>query len=183
VKGSAAAVQNGRRMDAIRNAVPDDVPAIARVHVDAWRTSYTKMLPSTVLDNLSYEERERSWREIVGAHDIRRVIVAEHPDAGIVGFAACGPNRSGDPRYPGELYAIYLLASHRGVGLGRALFEAVATYLGEQDLTPFVIWVIAGDVPTDRFYLRHGGTRVASQPTVVDGADAYEHAYGFLLPD
>jgi GNAT superfamily N-acetyltransferase len=168
-------------MDVIRTAEPADVPAIARVHVDAWRTSYTKMLPSTVLENLSYEERERSWREIVGARDIRRVIVAEHKDAGIVGFAACGPNRSGDPRYPGELYAIYLLAEHRGLGLGRSLFEAVSTYLAKQDLAPFVIWIIAGDTTIDRFYLRLGGRRVASQPTVVDGADAYEHAYGFLL--
>jgi hypothetical protein len=26
-----------------------------------------------------------------------------------------------------------------------------------------------------------GGRRVASQPTVVDGIDAYEHAYGFAI--
>jgi GNAT superfamily N-acetyltransferase len=166
----------------IRRATVADVPAIARVHVDAWRTSYTKLLPSTVLDNLSYEQREGLWREIVGAGDIRRVIVADEEKAGVVGFAACGPNRSGDPRYPGELYAIYLLAEHRGEGRGRAMFDAVVAYLEGEALTPFVLWVIAGDATIDQFYERLGGVRVASQPTVIDGADAYEHAFGFKLP-
>ena len=164
---------------AIRPAVIGDAPAIARVHVDAWRTSYTKQLPSTVLENLRYEDRERMWHDFVAARDIRRVFVATSAANEIVGFAACGPNRTGDPRYPGELYAIYLLAAERGSGRGRALFEAVGTYLRSQGLTPFQLWVIAGDATIDRFYEKLGGRIVASQPTVVDGVDAYEHAYGF----
>ena len=165
----------------VRPATIDDVAAIARVHVDAWRTSYTKLLPSTVLDNLNYDEREQLWRDLIGAHDIRRVVVAMDDAGGgeVVGFAACGPNRTADPRYPGELYAIYLLAEHRGVGHGRQLFEAVVTYLRAQALTPFQIWILAGDDDVDRFYRALGGRRVASQPTVVNGADVYEHAYGF----
>jgi GNAT superfamily N-acetyltransferase len=168
----------------IRKAVPADVPAIARVHVDAWRTAYTKVLPSSVLDNLSYEQREVLWRDIVGAADIRRVFVAvDDTENRIVGFAACGPNRSADPRYPGELYAIYLLAEHRGAGIGRALFDEVTVYLRSEALTPFQIWVISGDDTIDHFYENLGGRRVASQPTVVDGADAYEHAYEFARND
>ena len=98
-------------------------------------------------------------------------------------FAACGPNRSADPRYPGELYAIYLLAEHRGAGIGRALFDEVTGYLRGEALTPFQIWVISGDDTIDHFYENLGGRRVASQPTVVDGADAYEHAYEFARND
>ena len=168
----------------IRKAVLSDVAAIARVHVDAWRTAYTKVLPSTVLDNLSYEQREVLWRDIVGAADIRRVFVAvDETDDRVVGFAACGPNRSADPRYPGELYAIYLLAEHRGAGIGRALFDEVTGYQRGAALTPFQIWVISGDDTIDHFYENLGGRRVASQPTVVDGADAYEHAYEFARND
>ena len=165
----------------IRSAGLDDVPAIARVHVDAWRTDYTKLLPSTVLDNLRYDEREKLWSEMVGAHDIRRVFVVVDDASEVVGFAACGPNRAADPRYPGELYAIYLLASSRGTGQGRALFDATATYLREQALTPFQLWVFAGNDPIDRFCSALGGRRVASQPTVVAGQVAYEHAYGFSM--
>jgi len=88
-----------------------------------------------------------------------------------------------DPRYPGELYAIYLLAEHRGAGIGRALFDEVTGYLRGEALTPFQIWVISGDDTIDHFYENLGGRRVASQPTVVDGADAYEHAYEFARND
>ncbi len=158
-----------------------DAPAIARVHVDAWRTAYTKLLPSTVLDNLRYDEREKLWREMLGAHDIRRVFVALDGSNDVIGFAACGPNRAADPRYPGELYAIYLLAEHRGDGQGRALFDATSAYLREQALTPFQLWVLAVSDEIDRIVIAFGGRRVASQPTVVDGIDAYEHAYGFAI--
>jgi GNAT superfamily N-acetyltransferase len=165
----------------VRPATLADAAAIARIHVDAWRTSYTKLLPSTVLDNLSYDERERLWRDLIGARDIRRVVVAIDDEVSeeVVGFAACGPNRTADPRYPGELYAIYLLAEHRAHGHGRALFDAVLAYLASQSLTPFQIWVLAGNDDIDQFYTALGGRRVASQPTVIAGAEAIEHAYGF----
>ncbi len=170
-----------KRAGVIRSAVLDDAPAIARVHVDAWRTAYTKMLPSTVLDNLRYDEREKLWREMIGAHDIRHVFVAVDVANEVIGFAACGPNRAADPRYPGELYAIYLLAEHRGDGHGRDLFDATAAYLRRQALTPFQLWVLAGSEEIDRIAAALGGRRVASQPTVVDGVDAYEHGYGFAI--
>ena len=163
----------------IRPAGLDDVPAIARVHVEAWRTSYTKLLPSTVLDNLREDEREVLWREMVGAHDIRRVFVAVGDAGDVIGFAACGPNRTADPRYPGELYAIYLLAARRGAGYGRALFEATAGYLREEALVPFQFWIFAGSDEIERFCISLGGRRVATQPTVIAGEDVYEHAFGF----
>jgi ribosomal protein S18 acetylase RimI-like enzyme len=165
----------------IRPAGPADVPAIARIHADAWRTSYTKVLPSTVREDLSLAEREAYWRDFVGARDIRRVFVSLNDGNDVVGFASCGPNRTADPRYPGELYAIYLLARYRGSGRGRALFDAVRTYLQGQELTPFQLWVLAGNENVDRLYEKLGGRRVASHPTVVDGADVYEHAYAFAL--
>ena len=30
----------------IREATPDDVPGIARVHVDTWRTAYVDIVPA-----------------------------------------------------------------------------------------------------------------------------------------
>ncbi len=165
----------------IRPAMLDDVPAIARVHVDAWRTAYTRLLPSTVLDDLSYEQRETMWRAFVGARDIRKVFVV-HEATDVIGFAACGPNRTADPRYPGELYAIYLLADKRGGGHGRALFDATSTYLRAEALWPFAFWVFAGNTAVDRFCNSLGGRRFASQPTVVAGEVTYEHAYGFGSP-
>jgi GNAT superfamily N-acetyltransferase len=165
----------------VRAARLEDVPAIARAHVDAWRTSYTDLLPRAVLDNFDYEESAKYWRAIIGGRDIRFVAVAVDDDESVVGFASCGPNRVPDPDFPGELYAIYLLEDSRGAGFGRMLFDAVDQYLRRQDLVPFELWVVAGNEVAEQFYIALGGKRVASQPGTMRGAEIREHAYGFAL--
>ncbi|HEY2147195.1 MAG TPA: GNAT family N-acetyltransferase [Pirellulales bacterium] len=106
----------------IRAAGVDDAAAIARVHVDAWRTTYVGTVPEEYLDGLSYDEREQSWRE--GLADRARpefTLVAENDQRAVVGFATGGPEREGNTVYRGELHAIYLLADSRRVGIGRRL--------------------------------------------------------------
>lgn len=168
-------------MNTVRPARLEDVPAIARAHVEAWRTSYTDLLPRVVLDNFDYDESVKYWRGIIGGRDIRFVAVAVADDESVVGFASCGPNRVPDPDYPGELYSIYLQAGHRGAGFGRLLFNEVDAYLRRQDLVPFELWVIAGNEVAEGFYVALGGKRVASQPGTLRGAEIREHAYGFAL--
>lgn len=41
----------------VREATNIDVPAIAKVQVDSWRTTYKGILSEDVLKNLSYEKR------------------------------------------------------------------------------------------------------------------------------
>jgi ribosomal protein S18 acetylase RimI-like enzyme len=168
-------------VNTVRPARLDDVPAIARAHVDAWRASYTDLLPRAVLDHFDSDESAKYWRGIIGGRDIRYVAVAVTGDDSVVGFASCGPNRVPDPDYPGELYSIYLLAAHRGAGFGRMLFNAVDQYLRHQQLTPFQLWVVAGNDVAESFYQALGGRRVASQPGTMRGAEIREHAYGFAL--
>jgi hypothetical protein len=93
----------------VREAVPADACAIARVHVDSWRTTYRGIVPDSVLSQLSYEEREPMWQGILDAAEGQAFVYVAVDESGqIVGFASGGPERSGDPDYKGELYAIYI---------------------------------------------------------------------------
>lgn len=168
-------------MSLVRAATLDDVPAIARAHVEAWRTSYTDLLPRTVLDNFDFEQSSAFWRKLIGARDIRHVAVAVSVAGDVVGFASCGPNRVPDPDYPGELYSIYLLDGHRGAGLGRMLFAEVEDYMRREALAPFQLWIVAGNEAAEAFYIALGGKRVASQPGTLRGAEIREHAYAFAM--
>jgi GNAT superfamily N-acetyltransferase len=168
-------------VSSVRAATLDDVPAIARAHVEAWRTSYTDLLPRVVLDNFNFDDSANFWRDLIRSRGIRHVEVADDHDGAVAGFASCGPNRVPDPDYPGELYSIYLVDGHRGEGLGRMLFNAVSDYLRKQDLVPFQLWVVAGNDVAEGFYQALGGKRVASQPGTLRGAEIREHAYGFAL--
>ena len=49
----------------IREATMAKVAAIARVHVESWRTTYKGLLPDDYLANLTYEQHEPRWREIL----------------------------------------------------------------------------------------------------------------------
>ena len=43
----------------VRDARPEDVPAIARIHVESWKTTYPGLMPEAYLNDLTLEGRER----------------------------------------------------------------------------------------------------------------------------
>lgn len=62
----------------IRQAVFEDAAAIARVHVDSWRTAYKGVIKEEVLAGLSVEQRTTNWqRQLDPALDQTAVYVAE----------------------------------------------------------------------------------------------------------
>ena len=163
----------------LRDAGPHDAAGIACVHVESWRTTYRGIVPDTFLDALSYEQREQVWSGMLTESAAGTfALVAEGERGAIVGFASAGPERGGDPIFRGELYAIYLLASHQRQGIGRRLFQAVVSRLANRGLPSLLIWVLA-DNPSRAFYERLGGKLVRSQPIEIEGEAFQEVAYGW----
>lgn len=163
----------------IRQAVVADAAAIARVHVESWRTTYHGIVPDDYLANLSYERRATYWASELNKPDNPHVIfVAEDDQGEVVGFASGGPEREADPVYTGELYAIYLLADRQQAGVGRRLVQAVASHLVEAGFTTMLVWVLAAN-PSRGFYERLGGRYVRSKFVTMAGVELEEVAYGW----
>ena len=161
----------------IREARPEDAPALARVQVDTWRTTYRGIIPDEHLAGLSYERREERWREILS--DPAGInYVAETGSGEVVGLASGGPERDGDPLYRGEVYALYLLEPHQGRGIGRELFRVLAEHLRQEGLTGVLVWALA-DNPFCAFYERLRGTRVREKNVTIGGRPLVEVAYGW----
>jgi L-amino acid N-acyltransferase YncA len=164
----------------IRMATVADVAAIARVHVESWRTTYKGIVPDDFLANLTYEQREPLWRQVLSeSAGLSLVYVAEDADGQIVGFASGGPERSGDTVYAGELYAIYLLDDWKRRGIGRQLTVTLVTQLVQAGFASLLIWVLAEN-PSRRFYEALGGQQVREQPVTIGGVQLIEVAYGWL---
>jgi GNAT superfamily N-acetyltransferase len=162
-----------------RPATPDDAAAIARVHVDSWRTTYAHLLPQSFLGSLSYDERESSWARALGDHESKEfTYVAEHPAEGIVGFATGGPERSGITDYSSELMAIYLLRAAQRMGIGRQLVSSIARHLSESGHRAMMVWVLA-DNPSRAFYERLGAEPVAEKLIEWAGVQLIEVALGW----
>ncbi len=82
-------------MTNIRPATAMDADAIAKVHVTAWRESYSGLVPDLVLDALSVSSRAERWRRILSETPRQPNFVAEQENTlvGDVMARECGPPR------------------------------------------------------------------------------------------
>jgi ribosomal protein S18 acetylase RimI-like enzyme len=144
----------------LRNAAPADAPAIARIHVQTWRSAYLGIIPATVLESLSIERRNQSWEKYLhenphGALVVERAGVV----VGWISFGPCRDEGDGEARQA-EIYALYIDVAYQRAGLGRALMTAAERALTDLLLaaTRLSLWVLARNEPTRRFYERLGYT-------------------------
>jgi len=162
----------------IRQAKTEDAASIAKVHVDSWRTTYKGIVSEEYLASLSYQDRENFWRERLSASDNSCFVLVAEDGENIIGFAAGGPERSGDINFSGELSAIYLLENYQSKGIGSQLFKAVAMRLLQIGIKTMMVWVLAEN-PSKRFYESLGGKHIYEKVITIDEVELKEVAYGW----
>jgi L-amino acid N-acyltransferase YncA len=144
---------------AVRAARAGDVPEIARIQVDTWRTAYKRFLPPSVLDALDPGAAAEAWTAALEAPPPYRVLVAtEGPTT--VGFAAVGPSAEEDAG-AGEAAVSALLVEPRWGrrGHGSRLLAAAVDHLRQDGLGTLVAWVPEGDRASAAFYESAGWER------------------------
>lgn len=127
----------------VRPAGPDDVPAIARVFLDARAAAVPVMPPPVhpLEEVLAYHHERLAARE--------ELWVAEVAEAG----SESGREVVGYCHVVGDwLDALYVAPERAGQGVGSALLDLV------KSLRPdgFALWVFVSNEPARRFYRRHG---------------------------
>jgi GNAT superfamily N-acetyltransferase len=158
---------------AIRAAGLDDAGAIAQVHVESWRTTYTGIVSDAYLAGLDVMLRTKLWNERLQSGSL--VFVAEW-DGRVVGFADGGPNREAVGECDAELYAIYLLRDAQKRGMGAGLLRAMATGLLERNFKSMAVWVLEQN-RSRSFYEKTGAHMAASKVIEIGGAKLMEVAY------
>jgi ribosomal protein S18 acetylase RimI-like enzyme len=139
----------------VRAAVASDAEAIARVHVDAWRETYSGILAEHRFSQEALSKRRRFWTAYLAvAPQPGRTVVAGR-DGSVVGFANSGVAQGPDaehgfaPVRALHLFSIYLLADAHGSGLGQAMLDAVLSH------DPAQLWVLRGNHRAVAFYKRN----------------------------
>ena len=111
----------------IREATRSDANGISKVHVDCWRSTYDGLVPADFLADLSYQESEKFWSDLLIDSNMPGFVYVAVNEAGqIVGYIAGGPEREGNRLYGGELYSIYILKDFQRQGIGRNLIAAAS---------------------------------------------------------
>ena len=168
-------------MISIRTAQVTDAAAIARVHVDTWRTAYAGLLPAESLAGLSYDQREQRWQMILTESPHRHLtFVATTPQAEVIGFVGGGPEQSGELGCDGELYALYLRQEYHGQRLGKRLVRHLAQQMVDQGFRSLALWVLE-DTPARGFYAALGGQQLTTKTEMFGETAVVEVAY--VWPD
>lgn len=164
----------------IRQANVEDALAIAKVHIETWRTTYKGILSEEYLARFSLQERENRWQKMLdtAAKDNHFTYVAEDLNKQIVAFADGGKERTNDPIYKSEIYAIYILEAYQRRGLGRALVRTLVKKFDELGVNSMLVWVLK-DNPACQFYGALGGQKVRSKQIEIEGSMLDEIAYGW----
>lgn len=156
----------------IRAATPEDARSIATITVLGWRAAYRGLMPDSVLDALSVDDRTRSWTRVIAAPESAEQRVWLLSGAkGPIGFASVGPSRDPDAEHEtSELYAIYLEPDHIGHGHGARLFGHVIQDLAKRGSRALTLWALDGNVRADRFYRSMGMSPNGEKIETVRGA-------------
>lgn len=158
----------------IRTARPDDAGAIAQVYVETWRNAYAGLVPNEVLVGMAEPRQRRQWKTQISSGDM--VLVADHPDYGIVGMGSCGPCREKRFVGSGEIYTLYVLPEWQEEGHGKDLLTAMLRVLCSSGFDGAVLWVLSSN-PSRFFYEAMGGQQVAQREEYLWQTVLHELAY------
>lgn len=161
----------------VRPATEADAADVAHVHVTTWQQAYDGLLPATLLDNLSVEQRTHWWAEFLADVPARNTVLVAVVDGRVVGFVGVCPTRDEDldPYTTGEVAAIYLLRPWWDRGIGAQLITAAEEALVGHGFTDATLWALADNDRARTFYERRGW--------VPDGGERTEDLHGRLVPE
>jgi ribosomal protein S18 acetylase RimI-like enzyme len=162
----------------IRAATPADAAAIARVHRETWRTTYTGILPLDVIERQAGRRSEDLWHaRLTDRPSLAATWIAER-DGQAIGFASCGPARHLLEGLEAEIYALYVLQPRQRQGAGRELVRACARHFVRHGLFGFYLWVLKAN-RARLFYEALGGEELGEKSERLGLHSFAEIAYGW----
>lgn len=161
----------------------DDADKIAETHITSWQTAYRGMIPDSILDNLSIENRTKYWEEAIELQK-SNMLVYEHNQR-VVGFINFGPSRDKDVGKTeiAEIYAIYLAPHAYRQGYGSKLLNTSLGLIRQQSFKKVSLWVLAQNTAAQKFYQAHGFSATGKNKTdfFKDGTQMNETQYLLTL--
>lgn len=149
----------------IRPAHVADAPAIACIHVEAWKTAYRSIFPEAFLSTLSLEKRTASWEQQLSGKTTA-VLLAE-TSTGIAGWIAGGDERGTTTEGQSEIHALYVAPAQWRRGIGSRLIREMELLFSH--CTGISLWVLRDNHAAIRFYLQAGYAADGMQKTIERG--------------
>ena len=158
----------------LRPAEPQDAMAVATVHVRSWQAGYRGLLPDSCLDSLRAEDRAARY-DFTHSDTANPYTIVAVETGQVLGFATTRQCPDADSRDYGELAALYVDPDYWHRGLGVALMSAARGRMVQTGFQKALLWVLAGNLRAESFYLKDGWRR--------DGVERTESMWGIDVHD
>ncbi len=142
----------------IKKASLEDAPAIARIHLSSWQYAYRHQFPKRYLDALSLDEKIAQWTQYFkhkGEKTCSLYLALNNEQP--VGFISFGPGRDSAHAQQGEIYALYLIRTHWGKGIGHTLFKKAAQKMSSDRAVGVYLWALDSNKQALHAYQKWGG--------------------------
>lgn len=159
----------------LRLATYEDAAAIAAVHISSWRTTYVGIVPDSYLNGLTLQQKIKSWQQNLNQPMASETWLA-CIDTEVIGFGSWGRNRDSNLHHQGELYALYLVATHQGKGIGTHLFRQFQRYLSISAFNSACIWSLKDNKKAHKAYESWGAQAAPdyTKDIMLDGVNLIE---------
>ena len=135
----------------VRRAHIADASRLAKVNVNSIRETYGHLVPSSVLESLSFRDYEIKFHQRI-VEDRWHLFVVD-TDGQVIGFAALGDEVEKEEQgLAGQLYAIYLDPKYWRRGAGRLLWNETMAYARQLGWTHLRVKVGTGNSRARQFY-------------------------------
>lgn len=162
----------------VRAASPQDAEAVAHVHQESWRTTYSGILPLAVIAEQAGRKSADVWRNRLALAAPESATWVAGRAGALVGFASCGPARHRLEGLEAEIYALYVLRAEQRRGVGRALVRACARHFVRHGRFGFYLWVLKAN-RARLFYESLGGREIGAKTERLGLHSFAEVAYGW----
>lgn len=149
----------------VRRANESDSYYIANINATSWQKAYRDIISDQILDSISIDAWESSWKSQIQNNAIVFVICKEN---NVVGFSQiCKNTLLNIESTQGEINAIYLHPDVWREGLGRDLCLVSLVELKNLGFKEAILWVLSENTRARKFYesigfKESGATRISN---------------------
>jgi ribosomal protein S18 acetylase RimI-like enzyme len=137
----------------IRPYRDDDLRQIGEVHAVSRHAAYAELVAPEALARITPQTQAEAWRgRLLREASPWAMLVVEHPDDGRVAGFVMGTGTG----VRATLNAIHVLPELHGQGAGHLLYDHIVRQFRAWNCSSAQLWVLARNVPAQRFYRRHG---------------------------
>ena len=161
----------------IREATIEDIPEVAKLHVESWNKTYKGIISQEHLDNMRNNLAKRIER-MKNEFNMRKMIVATKNDE-IVAFSefVFSNEFSKDLDIDCELCGLYVKNEYLNSGIGTMLFNYVRDLFKKNNKKKMGLWCVKENINAINFYKRKGGTIVSEKKFVLASKEYSEVAF------